>query len=100
MTSRPSALAAIGRRCHQAYAYLAGYFWEPCPNCGRMFAGHEVRRIFGHEPSIATADTDGNSVGRCICPHCTNAGVGCRSHAAHGEYHPACEYAPMPYGRR
>ena len=22
-------------------ASLGGYFWLPCPNCGRMFGGHE-----------------------------------------------------------
>lgn len=26
-----------------AKALLGGYFWLPCPNCGRMFGGQESR---------------------------------------------------------
>lgn len=29
------------RRLNQAYAFLASYFWLPCPICGEMFGGHE-----------------------------------------------------------
>lgn len=29
------------RWVHAFYALLAGYFWLPCPNCGRLFGGHE-----------------------------------------------------------
>ena len=25
----------------QIKAFLGGYFWRPCRNCGRMFGGHE-----------------------------------------------------------
>lgn len=24
-------------------AWLGGYFWLPCPRCGKMFAGYEKR---------------------------------------------------------
>jgi hypothetical protein len=24
------------------HARLFGYFWKPCPRCGRMFGGHEI----------------------------------------------------------
>jgi hypothetical protein len=24
-------------------AFIGGYFWLPCPNCGRMFGGQEKR---------------------------------------------------------
>lgn len=24
------------------WAHMGGFFWLPCPNCGRMFGGHEV----------------------------------------------------------
>ena len=27
---------------HHLWADLWGYYWGPCPNCGRMFGGHEV----------------------------------------------------------
>lgn len=26
---------------HRVWAWLFGYFWLPCPDCGRMFGGHE-----------------------------------------------------------
>jgi hypothetical protein len=29
------------RILHRLYAHLFGYFWLPCPLCGRMFGGHE-----------------------------------------------------------
>jgi len=29
------------RTLNKWYAYLMGYFWIPCPMCGRMFGGHE-----------------------------------------------------------
>jgi hypothetical protein len=29
------------RRLNQVYAFLASYFWLPCPICGEMFGGHE-----------------------------------------------------------
>lgn len=29
------------RWMHHVYAYLMGYFWIPCPLCGRIFGGHE-----------------------------------------------------------
>jgi hypothetical protein len=35
----------IPRRLHQAYAVLVGYFWLPCPVCGRMFGGHECGEV-------------------------------------------------------
>ena len=31
----------IPRFLHRLYANVMGYFWLPCPNCGRMFGGHE-----------------------------------------------------------
>lgn len=31
----------IPRSWHHAWADLNGYFWKPCPRCGRMFGGHE-----------------------------------------------------------
>jgi hypothetical protein len=29
------------RWANRVYAWLGGYFWLPCPQCGRMFGGHE-----------------------------------------------------------
>lgn len=33
----------IPRPLSRLYALLFGYFWLPCPNCGRWFGGHEQR---------------------------------------------------------
>ena len=30
------------RLFHKLWAKLGGYFWLPCPLCGRMFGGHEA----------------------------------------------------------
>lgn len=30
------------RLLHRIWAFVGGYFWLPCPRCGRMFGGHEV----------------------------------------------------------
>ncbi len=40
------------RAAHQAFAYLGGYFWLPCPLCGEHFGGHEWRDINGLSSSI------------------------------------------------
>ncbi len=31
----------LPRLCHRFYAFLFGYFWRPCPECGDNFGGHE-----------------------------------------------------------
>lgn len=31
----------LNRRFNQAWAFVGGYFWLPCPRCGEMFGGHE-----------------------------------------------------------
>mgnify|MGYP001566530485 CR=1 FL=1 len=30
---------------HRFYAWLFGFFWLPCPVCGRMFGGHEIINV-------------------------------------------------------
>ena len=30
---------------HYWYARIFGYFWLPCPICGKMFGGHVLSRI-------------------------------------------------------
>jgi hypothetical protein len=34
----------LERWVHEKYARTMGYFWLPCPRCGRMFGGHEEPR--------------------------------------------------------
>lgn len=38
----------LPRWMHHAYAFLAGYFWIPCPGCGRAFGGHETGEYTMH----------------------------------------------------
>ncbi len=33
----------LDRLAEHLYANLNGYFWLPCPRCGRYFGGHEWR---------------------------------------------------------
>lgn len=51
------------RRWHHLRAVLGGYFWHPCPVCGRMFGGHEVSDASGEL-------LDGNGFGSITCPEC------------------------------
>lgn len=32
------------RWLHRVWARVFGYFWAPCPECGRMFGGQEAAR--------------------------------------------------------
>ena len=50
------------RTIHKIYAWLFGYFWLPCPMCGRMFGGHEIVRVH----AAALVGDDGKA--RCVCP--------------------------------
>lgn len=86
----------VPRAAHQAFANLFGWFWVACPHCGQHFGGHEWRRMdraadsgAGH---IATLWTPIDQPRPAICPSCTQAGVGCLSHAAHGNRHARCPY--------
>ena len=53
------------RRWRQLRAFLTGYFWLPCPNCGRMFAGFEDGGGILWEGSQVTPGT-----GWICCPRC------------------------------
>jgi len=49
------------RLWHRFYAWVFGYFWLPCPLCGRYFGGHEK----------GTGDLmDCWNSGRTVCPDC------------------------------
>jgi hypothetical protein len=48
------------RLLHEMYARLFGYFWLPCPVCGRWFGGHEVRGENGWW-------TDAHGKSWCVC---------------------------------
>lgn len=62
------------RRFHRAYATLCGFFWLPCPLCGREFGGHQ----FGKSVPDPMNPPFG---GVGVCPPCSRALPG-RSHRA------------------
>lgn len=48
-------------------AWLGGYFWLPCPLCGRKFGGHE----WGDGPYTSIANpARGLGAGTAVCPAC------------------------------
>lgn len=67
------------RKLNQWWASFRGYFWLPCPLCGKMFGGHEWRDYDGKGSSIPDpAYPAGSGRGIGICPDCTRAGKGHR----------------------
>ena len=66
------------RTLNRIYAWLFGYFWRPCPVCGKYFGGHEIANIF----TAALMSSDGHAYCVCPDPQCSyEAGV---LNAAHG----------------
>ena len=51
----------VSRLLNKIYANLSGYFWLPCPICGRMFGGHECS-----DSVLMKTETSGN----CVCKNC------------------------------
>ena len=35
-------MSKLPRFVHHFYATVKGYFWLPCPICGKNFGGHEI----------------------------------------------------------
>jgi hypothetical protein len=62
---------------HRLYAWALGYFWIPCPLCGRYFGGHEWREVDG-KPASVPDSRGGADIGLsiAICPNCTAEGRG------------------------
>lgn len=52
----------LPRWLHRLYAWAGGYFWLPCPHCGRHFGGHEI-----YLPEIEISAFDDNPI---PCPTC------------------------------
>jgi len=55
---------------HWLRSQVRGYFWLPCPLCGRMFGGHEWHHRGQDVP------TGEHGVGAAICPWCADEGRG------------------------
>ena len=68
----------IPRWAHHAYAWTLGYFWIPCPRCGKEFGGHE--HVFRDE-ELWQEPWEPGHWGRykILCPACTRAGHRMRS---------------------
>ena len=49
------------RFLNKLYANLLGYFWLPCPVCGKYFGGHE------HVETVPLINSDGRAFG--VCSH-------------------------------
>jgi hypothetical protein len=64
----------LPRFVHRVRAFAGGYFWLPCPQCGRPFGGHEVRGPAYEGPRVVmfnVAGADGTVGGhRIVCPDC------------------------------
>jgi hypothetical protein len=70
----------IPRLVHRTWAKVNGYFWLPCPICGRMFGGHEV----AHKMTASLIDEDGTETIVCPDPLC-NYDAGVRNAIAAGK---------------
>lgn len=52
------------RAFHARYAMRHGFFWIPCPRCGKYFGGHEI--------STTVPDPErGSNAGKGVCTYCT-----------------------------
>jgi hypothetical protein len=54
--------AGLGRWLNKMYANAMGFFWQPCPICGRMFGGHETAETILMNKDLNT--------GWCVCEKC------------------------------
>lgn len=77
-------------------AEVRGFFWLPCPLCGRYLAGFEWRDINGHMSSIPAS---GEGAASGICPQCTAEARGCKawSETPGMWMEHECTYSPHPY---
>ena len=76
ITKKKSATKSIRmkhRFLNQIYAFAWGYFWIPCPVCGKMFGGHEHA-----DGCLHTIPSDEPHIGYVICPDCARDGMGAR----------------------
>lgn len=59
------------RLLHKFYAWFMGYFWLPCPVCGKEFGGHEIKSVW-----TGALIKDGHGWACCPDPQCSyEAGV-------------------------
>jgi hypothetical protein len=93
MIRRFDDISWLPRWVHRGYALLLGYFWLPCPLCGRFSGGHEwdgfnPRANFpvpgepGHHQGICPSCTRHNAL-ECSCTP-TQSDAWCRMHSRRG----------------
>lgn len=70
------------RFLHRLLAMIGGFFWLPCPVCGRMFGGHELTRV--DTASVVIADGTRRVV--CTNPMCSHAAAVINIRNGHDEY--------------
>lgn len=75
MFSRKPPKPDAARWRHRRYAIRHGFFWMPCPMCGRYTGGHEWSDI-GELRSVIYVIGDREGLGHGICRKCTLAGKG------------------------
>ena len=68
------------RLLNKLYAWLFGYFWLPCPVCGRDFGGHEA----GFDALVAE---DGKSA-QIVCgdPQCSHDAAVLNTARGHAQF--------------
>jgi hypothetical protein len=57
------------RHFHRSFAAVHGYYWIPCPLCGRPFGGHEGGDSIPNP--FEPVSRSGHSQGLTICSQCT-----------------------------
>ena len=65
------------RFLNRLYALFLGYYWLPCPICGRMYGGHEAAQ---------EGLLDSFHTGRCVCWRCGDEAA--RRNEANGFFRP------------
>lgn len=53
------------RRANKLYAFIAGYYWLPCVNCGTWYGGHE-----GGGTLWLSSGSDLSRQGQVLCWNC------------------------------
>jgi len=56
---------------NKIYALALGYFWLPCPMCGKEFGGHEWTDGYAGIPKISEGGTWLSGTGTGVCPECS-----------------------------
>ena len=70
MATEDPCSVSIDRLVHFLIASIGGYFWLPCPRCGRMFGGHERKGGTDLLDAWPNPAYGGGMMGLICCKHC------------------------------